>query len=66
MPKMKTKKAAAKRYKVTGSGKIMVASGNKRHLLSNKGRKRKRQLRGTKVADATKQKMSKVLLPYSY
>jgi len=64
MPKMKTKKAAAKRYKVTGTGKIVVAFGNKRHLNSSKNKKRKRHLRGTKVADVTKQKMSKVLLPY--
>jgi len=64
MPKQKTKKAAAKRYKVTGTGKIMVASGNKRHLLTSKNRKRKRHLKGMKVADVTKQKMSKPLVPY--
>jgi large subunit ribosomal protein L35 len=65
MPKMKTKKAAAKRYKVTGTGKIMVGSGNRRHLLSRRGKKRKRQLRGMKVANVTKQKQAKVLLPYA-
>ncbi len=64
MPKMKTKRAAAKRYKVSSTGKIIVASGSKRHLLSRKARKRKRQLKGTHVAHETKQKMSKVLLPY--
>jgi large subunit ribosomal protein L35 len=65
MPKMKTRRAAAKRYKVTKNGKIVVPSGGKRHLLSRKARKRKRQLKGTHVAHATKQKMSKVLLPYA-
>jgi large subunit ribosomal protein L35 len=65
MPKMKTKKAAAKRYKVTGTGKIMVASGNRSHLLNNKGKKRTRQLRGMKVANVTKQKQAKVMLPYA-
>jgi large subunit ribosomal protein L35 len=65
MPKMKTKRAAAKRYKVSATGKIIVASTSKRHLLSRKTRKRKRQLKGTKVANVTKQKMSKLLLPYA-
>lgn len=65
MPKMKTKRAAAKRYKVSGTGKIMVASGGKRHLLSRKARKRKRQLKGMHVADVTKQKQAKLLLPYA-
>lgn len=65
MPKMKTKKAAAKRYKVTGSGKVKVASANRRHLLSNKSRKRKRNLRGMKVAHETKQYLAKSLLPYA-
>jgi len=65
MPKMKTKKAAAKRYKVSAKGKVMVASGSRRHLLSNRPQKRKRQLRGTKIAHATKQKLSIALLPYA-
>lgn len=65
MPKMKTRRAAAKRYKVSASGKIVVARGNKSHLLSRKSRKRKRHLRGTHVADVTKQKQAKKLLPYA-
>ena len=37
MPKMKTKKAAAKRYKVSGSGKVIAAKAHRRHLLSTQG-----------------------------
>ncbi len=44
--KMKTKKAAAKRFKVTGSGKVMHKQPGKRHLLSKKSRRRKRRLAG--------------------
>ena len=45
MPKMKTNRAAAKRFSVTGSGKIKRNKGFKSHLLSSKGKKRKRHLR---------------------
>ena len=45
MPKMKTHKGAAKRFKVTGSGKIMKSNAYKRHLLESKPPKRKRNLR---------------------
>ena len=41
MPKMKTKRAAAKRYKVTGSGKIVRMKANKSHILNKKTAKRK-------------------------
>ncbi len=49
MPKKKTNKAAAKRFKVTGSGRIKHAKAGRRHLLSCKSRKRKRQLRNKNV-----------------
>ena len=45
MPKIKTNRAAAKRFRVTASGKIKRNKGFKSHLLSSKGKKRKRQLR---------------------
>lgn len=45
MPKMKTKRAAAKRFKVTKSGKILRAKTRHSHLLSKKEMKRKRRLR---------------------
>ena len=46
MPKMKTHRGAKKRFKITGSGKIMRAQANKKHILEKKSPKRKRQLRG--------------------
>lgn len=46
MPKMKTNRGAAKRFKRTGSGKLKRASSNRRHILTKKAQKRKRQLRG--------------------
>lgn len=45
MPKMKTHKGAAKRFKMTGSGKIKRRRANKGHILEKKSPKRKRQLR---------------------
>ena len=64
MPKIKTNRAAAKRFRVTGSGKIKRNKGFKSHLLSSKGRKRKRQLRkGATVADVETRNIRK-LIPY--
>ena len=45
MPKMKTKKSATKRFKKTGSGKIVHYQGGNRHLSTRKSPKRKRRLR---------------------
>lgn len=45
MPKLKTNRAAAKRFKVTASGKILCNHSCKRHILTKKDRKRKRHLR---------------------
>ena len=51
--KAKTRKAVAKRFKVTGSGKVLRRKQGKRHLLQNKNRKRKRNLgKATLVSDA--------------
>ena len=64
MPKIKTNRAAAKRFRVTGSGKVKRNKGFKSHLLSSKGKKRKRHLRqGTTVA-AVEQKNIRKLIPY--
>ena len=46
MPKMKTHRGAAKRFKVTGSGKIMRRKANRSHILEKKAPKRKRRLAG--------------------
>lgn len=65
MPKIKTKRAAAKRFKVTGTGKLMKMKANKSHILNKKSRKRKRRLRQAVEVDATNAKMMKRILPYS-
>ena len=62
MPKMKTKRAAAKRFKTTGTGKLMKMKAYKSHILNKKSTKRKRK--ATEV-DATNAKMMKRILPYS-
>ncbi len=49
MPKMKTHKGAAKRFKVTGSGKVRYRSANHNHILEKKAPKRKRQHRNPKL-----------------
>ena len=64
MPKMKTKRAAAKRLKKTASGKLKRFRGWKSHLLEAKSPKRQRRLRkGTLVAPAEERRM-KALVPY--
>ena len=48
MPKMKTNKGAAKRFKVNGSGKMKHRAANRNHILTKKSKGRKRNLRGMK------------------
>ncbi len=62
MPKLKTNKAAAKRFKVTGSGKIMRQKAYKSHILTKKSADRKRRLGQTAVVDKTNLKTVKKLL----
>ncbi len=49
MPKLKTKSGAAKRFKITGTGKVMYAQAGKRHGMIKRSNKQIRNLRGTKV-----------------
>jgi len=64
MPKLKTHRGAAKRFKKTGTGKIVRASAFKRHILTSKTTKTKRHKRGTKqVADQDEAKLQR-MLPY--
>ncbi len=65
MPKLKTKKALAKRVKITKKKKALRSKAGKRHLLSSKGRKRKRNLRKTEEVPAGLKKTIKRALPYS-
>ena len=62
--KVKTHSGASKRFTKTGSGKIVRRKAGKRHLLSHKGRDRKRRLSGTEVVDATATSALNRLLPY--
>ena len=64
MPKMKTKRAAAKRFKVTGSGKLKRNKAYKIHILTKKTTKRKRNLRKATMTDPTNEKVMKKILPY--
>lgn len=64
MPKMKTRKSAAKRYHVTAGGKVRYKKQGLRHILSKKRTKRKRGLRKAGLLDKSELKRIKVLLPY--
>ena len=65
MPRLKTKRSAAKRFKVTGTGKLMKMKANKNHILNKKTTKRKRRLRKAVEVDQTNVKMMKRMLPYT-
>lgn len=65
MPKLKTKRAAAKRFKITGSGKVRRHSVNRRHLLTGKSAKRMRQLEGLKTVRRADMGRLRELLPYA-
>ena len=62
--KLKTNRAAAKRFKVTGTGKLKRSKAYKRHILTKKTTKTKRNLRKAAIVDATNVKNMKKILPY--
>ena len=64
MPKIKTSRGAAKRFKMTGTGKVKRRCGYLRHILTNKTRKQKRRLGKSVLVDKTNEKAIKRLLPY--
>ena len=64
MPKMKTSRSAAKRFKVTGTGKLKRNKAYRRHILTKKTTKNKRHLRKPTMTDATNVKNMKKILPY--
>ena len=64
MPKIKTKRAAAKRFKKTASGNLKRNKAYKSHILTKKTTKRKRNLRKATMSDATNVKNMKKILPY--
>lgn len=64
MPKLKTHRGAAKRFKVTGSGKIKRGKAYKSHILEKKSSTRKRNLRQPSLVDSADAKRMHKLLPY--
>ena len=65
MPKMKTRRSIAKRFKVTGRGKILRRKGGKGHLLTHKTKKRKRALRRAALVSKPEREKIMRLLPYA-
>lgn len=63
MPKVKTKRAAAKRFSKTGSGQLKRMKANKSHILTKKSTKRKRNLRKSALTDHANVNLKKIL-PY--
>lgn len=65
MPKIKTRRSAAKRFSVTGSGKFKRRRQNLRHILTKKNAKRKMRLGQGTVVDKTNEKAVRRMLPYA-
>ena len=63
MPKMKTNRGAAKRFKMSSSGKVIRRKAFTSHILTKKTRKRKRSLRRAQVADTSNMREIRRLLP---
>ena len=65
MPKIKTHRGAAKRFKLTGTGKIKRSKAYASHILTKKSRKRKRTLRKADLLDKSDMGRVKKLIPYA-
>jgi len=64
MPKLKTHRGAAKRFKKTGTGKFVRSKAFKQHILTSKSAKRKRHMRGTAVVSKSDHAKLAKMLPY--
>ena len=64
MPKMKTNKSAAKRFRVSGSGRVRRSKAGGNHLMQEKSRKRIRRARNNDMVDSTLERKIKRLIPY--
>jgi len=64
MPKMKSNRAAKKRFHLSASGRVRRSKQGGQHNLSSKSRKRLRRLRGNDMVDAAMEKRVKLMLPY--
>jgi large subunit ribosomal protein L35 len=65
MAKMKTNRAAAKRFKLTGKGRVRRSKGGGQHLFMGKSRKQRRRLRDNDLVHPSMEKRIKNLLPYA-
>ena len=65
MPKLKTNKAAPKRFTMTGTGKLKRQKAGKQHILTKKSRKNKRDLRKAEMVDKSNVLNMKKMLPYA-
>ncbi len=65
MPKMKTKKTAAKRFKKTATGKLKFSHMGGSHILTNKNRKQKRRLGSRAIVDSADHKRIAKTIPYA-
>lgn len=66
MPKMKSKRAAAKRFRATGTGRIRRGTAGKSHMMTGKSANRLRGLRKNRIVSDADEKRIKQLLPYSF
>jgi large subunit ribosomal protein L35 len=64
MPKLKTHRGAAKRFSLTGTGKVKRSKAYKSHILTKKSTKRKRNLRKSAILDERDSRKIKRLIPY--
>ena len=63
---IKTKKSVAKRFKITGRGKVLRSQAGRRHLCQGKSAKRRRRLRGSTLVHSTDEYRIKQNLPFSH
>ncbi|MHB1485489.1 MAG: 50S ribosomal protein L35 [Saccharofermentanales bacterium] len=64
MPKMKTHSGSKKRFNITGTGKVSRTQAGKKHILTKKSSKRKRDLRKSIIASPTNEATIKQMIPY--
>lgn len=64
MPKMKTKRAAAKRFKITGSGRVRRSTAGKQHMMRGKSANRLRKLKKNSMVDSSDERRIQRLMPY--
>lgn len=65
MPKLKTRKAVAKRFRVTKNRKVLSSKSLRRHMLTDRSSKKKRKSRGVRHVDPSNKKQIQIMLPYN-